>query len=134
MAPLGARVVAVEDGTATATIDPKGGNVVYLDGKSGARYYYAHLAGWAPLLMVTDNPSVPVKSGDDLGYVGKTGNAASTATHLHFQMRRGSLVIDPFDDLQRVDPRATPSRASGTHDASGLVLTLLLWLASKQRN
>lgn len=133
MAPLGARVLAVEDGNATSTIDPKGGNVVYLDGKSGTRYYYAHLAGWAPLLMVADNPTVPVKAGDDLGYVGKTGNAASSPTHLHFQMRRGSLVIDPFDDLQRVDPRAKPSRAS-THDSAGMLLTLLLFLASKQRN
>lgn len=132
MAPLGARVVAVEDGKATATIDPKGGNVVYLDGASGTRYYYAHLAGWAPLLMVTDNPTVPVKAGDDLGYVGKTGNAASTATHLHFQMRRGSLVIDPFDDLQRVDPK--PRRGASTHDASGMLLTLLLWIVSQRRN
>lgn len=132
MAPLGARVVAVENGVATATIDPRGGNVVYLDGQSGTRYYYAHLSGWAPLLMITDNPKVTVKAGDDLGYVGKTGNAATTPTHLHFQMRRGSLVIDPFDDLVSVDPKPKSSRAASTHDASGMLLTLLLFLASKK--
>ncbi|HSE01049.1 MAG TPA: M23 family metallopeptidase [Burkholderiales bacterium] len=131
MAPLGTPVVAVEDGIAWATIDPKGGNVVYLDGESGLRYYYAHLASWTPLLVVTHDPKVPVKAGDQLGYIGNTGNAATTATHLHFQMRRGSLVIDPFDDLMKVDPHRRGTRPSSAAPAGALLLLALLWLASK---
>lgn len=129
MAPLGTIVVAVEPGIAWATIDPKGGNVVYLDGESGARYYYAHLASWTPLLVVTSDPKVKVKAGDDLGYVGNTGNAATTPTHLHFQMRAGNVVIDPFAELQRVDPHRDRGRASA---APSVWLTLaFLWLAAK---
>jgi murein DD-endopeptidase MepM/ murein hydrolase activator NlpD len=131
MAPLGTHVLAVESGTAWASIDPKGGNVVYLDGDSGLRYYYAHLASWTPLLVVTNDPKVKVQAGDALGYVGNTGNAATTATHLHFQMRKGSLAIDPFDDLQAVDPHRERGRRAGVAAPAGVLLLALLWLASR---
>lgn len=133
MAPLGTHVLAVEDGTAWATIDPKGGNVVYLDGESGYRYYYAHLASWTPLLVVTSDPKVAVKAGDALGYVGNTGNAATTPTHLHFQMRKGSLIVDPFDDLLKVDPHRRGTRAASVAPAA-LLLLAIVWLAAKGRN
>ena len=132
MAPLGTPVLAVQDGVATATTDPKGGNVVYLDGDDGTRYYYAHLASWTPRLLLGGNPRVEVKAGDDLGYVGNTGNAQDTGTHLHFQARRGSLVIDPFDDLQAVDPHSERgSRAALALPAGVLGLLAILWLMSR---
>jgi len=133
MAPLGTPVVAVENGIAWATIDPKGGNVVYLEGDSGVRYYYAHLASWTPLLVVTADPKVEVSAGDELGYVGNTGNAATTATHLHFQMRRGSLVIDPFDDLIKSDPHRRGTRGASVIPAAALLLAIL-WFASSSRS
>lgn len=111
MATQGTPVLAVEDGTAWATRETKGGNVVYLDGaKTGNRYFYGHLWQWTPNLVISDNPKVAVKSGEQLGYVGSTGNAAGKPPHVHFQMRRGSLVIDPYPELQKVDP--DPSRGS----------------------
>lgn len=131
MAPLGTPVVAVENGSAWASIDDKGGNVAYLDGESGVRYYYAHLASWTPLLVVTNDPKVKVQAGDELGYVGNTGNAATTETHLHFQQRRGSLVMDPFDDLLAVDPHRRGTRGASVMPAAALLLALI-WLAARR--
>lgn len=146
MAPQGTHVVAVESGVAWAHREPKGGNVVYLDGESGTRYFYGHLWQWAPIVVISDNPRVPVKSGDVLGYVGNTGNAAGGAPHLHFQLRRGSLRIDPFPELQAVDPhpeRGSPGETVHARPAvipsmlptfsmpSGVLLCVLIWLASK---
>lgn len=132
MAPSGTPVVAVEDGVAWATIDTKGGNVVYLDGTSGERFYYAHLSSWSPKLVVTSDPKVEVKAGDPLGYVGTTGNAAGGAPHLHFQQRRGSLTIDPFDDLIAVDPHKRGVRPGVALPAGVLGLLAILWLMSRR--
>lgn len=149
MAPKGTHAVAVEDGTAWAATEPKGGNVVYLDGLSGNRYFYGHLWQWTPNMVISDNPKVPVKAGDALGYVGNTGNAAGRATHLHFQIRRGSLRIDPFPELQAVDPHpergsrgetvharpgvlpSMPSMIPFPSLPSGVLLCVALWLVSR---
>ncbi len=133
MAKKGSIVYAVEDGVAWATTDPKGGNVVYLDGEAtGIRYYYAHLDGWAAKLGISSDPKVKVSAGDDLGFVGNTGNAAGGPPHLHFQMRIGSLVMDPFDALQSVDPhRDRGTRPSSVAPAAGLLALVLIWWLSK---
>lgn len=117
LAPLDTMLVAVEDGFATASREPKGGNVVYLEGASGTRYFYGHLARWSGNLVMSADPKVRVQAGDPLGFVGTSGNAQGGPPHVHFQMRRGSLVIDPFDDLQAVDPypdRGTPGETVHT--------------------
>jgi len=121
MAPLGTPIVAVDDGKAWRQIDSKGGNVVYLQNKGSSirgtleTYYYAHLSTWFPTLAsaIHQSDAIDVRAGDVLGFVGNTGNAAGGPHHLHFQIRRGSLVIDPFPDLQAVDPhpeRGTPGQ------------------------
>ena len=132
LAPAGSIVYAVEDGTAWATVDPKGGNVVYLEGdRSGYRYYYAHLSRWAAKLGIANDPKVRVMAGDDLGAVGTTGNAAGGPPHLHFQMRDGSLVMDPFDALQAVDPHRERGSRPSMVGPSVVVLLLALWMLSK---
>ena len=139
MAPKGTPVVAVESGTALATTEPKGGNVVYLEGKS-TNYFYGHLERWAPKLLVDANPRVKVNAGDELGFVGTTGNAAGRPPHLHFQMRDGSLVIDPFDALQAVDPQPRRGRPGRTVRGqtpgssalpAGVLWLAIIWLASR---
>jgi peptidoglycan LD-endopeptidase LytH len=114
MAPRGTPVLAVDDGKAWRQIDTKGGKVVYL-AAAKETYYYAHLDEWYPTLAdaAHRDEAIDVRAGDALGFIGNTGNAAGRPPHLHFQIRRGSLTIDPFADLQAVDPH--PERGtSGT--------------------
>ena len=41
-----------------------------------------------------------VKVGDTVGYVGNTGR--STAPHLHYQLNKGSRVLDPVSIMERI--------------------------------
>ncbi len=89
-APRLTPVRAVADGIATPSGDPLGGKTVWL-ATPGVSYYYAHLASQAV------HEATHVKAGDVVGYVGNTGNAAHTPSHLHFavfEWNRGG-AIDP---------------------------------------
>ena len=83
-----------------------GGNVVFIVGAGGRRYYYAHL----------DRHATNLKAGDEVttdtivGYVGTTGNAAGTPPHLHFGVYTNDGAIDPFPLLiDREQSSQTPS-------------------------
>ena len=92
-APRNTPVVAVAAGRASARTTPRGGNVVWLR-TSGRSYYYAHLekAAFAGTRMVA--------AGEILGFVGNSGNAITTPTHLHFGVyRRGRGAMDPLPRL-----------------------------------
>lgn len=152
MAPAGSPVLAVESGQAWSNIEPKGGKVAYLQGQSGARYFYGHLSQWVlPLISATTSKPLRVAAGDELGKVGTTGNAEGRPPHVHFQVRKpvfhgaealpGSETVDPFPELMKVDPkRAGKARASSSSSASlfgqlpqGLVLLGLLYLFTRKR-
>jgi len=61
----------------------------------GMSYYYAHLE------RATVSPGQRVRVGDVIGYVGNSGNAATTDPHLHFGIYRwGRGAVDPFPLLQ----------------------------------
>ena len=60
-----------------------GGNIVWLLTDDGHAWYYAHLSGFAR----SAEPGRHVDRGEVIGYVGRTGNAASTPPHLHIQWR-----------------------------------------------
>lgn len=94
-AKRGTPVRAVVNGMVRRTGQNRlGGNVVWVN--SGKyNYYYAHL----------DSQHVKagnrVSIGDTLGTVGNTGNAITTAPHLHFGIyRRGKGAVDPFPFIQ----------------------------------
>jgi len=94
-AKRGTPVMAVVNGMVRRTGQNRlGGNVVWVN--SGKyNYYYAHL----------DSQHVKagnrVSIGDTLGTVGNTGNAITTAPHLHFGIyRRGKGAVDPFPFIQ----------------------------------
>ena len=71
-----------------------GGNFVYITGKGGIRYYYAHLDSIAQGIEI----GTRVTSDTVLGFVGNTGNAEGTEPHLHFGMyHRGAK--NPYDLL-----------------------------------
>ena len=92
-APRGTPVVAAADGWISSTSPNElGGNVVWLwDPARGHTLYYAHL----------DRAAVSrgqrVRKGEVVGFVGNTGNARTTAPHLHFGIyRRGQGAVDPL--------------------------------------
>lgn len=101
-AARGTPVVAVVDGQAGTGTNGLGGNVVWLrEGRTGRRFYYAHLDKWAR------DGATAVRAGDVLGYVGNTGNARTTSPHLHFGIyERGA--IDPLPFL-RMDDAVPPA-------------------------
>jgi murein DD-endopeptidase MepM/ murein hydrolase activator NlpD len=93
-APRGTPVLAATAGT-VQSLRPNslGGNVVWLyDSKRRQSLYYAHLDSQA----VREGDEVAI--GDTLGFVGNTGNARTTAPHLHFGIyQRGRGPIDPLN-------------------------------------
>lgn len=83
----------------------RGGLSVSVVGDDGVRYYGSHLQALDPATV----PGARVTSGQQLGTVGDTGNAAGTGCHLHFgisppcgpgdwEVRRG--VLEPWDHLE----------------------------------
>jgi peptidoglycan LD-endopeptidase LytH len=147
MAPLGTPVLAVEPGQAWSSIEPKGGMVAYLEGQSGARYFYGHLSQLAlKLISATTSKPLAVAAGDELGKVGNTGNAAGGPHHVHFQIRRASFfgaealpsagLADPFPELMAVDPkRAGIARrsSSSSSNVGALLMLAVLWALSRSR-
>lgn len=69
-----------------------GGNVVFVTGAGGRRYYYAHLDKIAEGLRVGQD----VTTDTVLGFVGNTGNAATTPPHLHFGVYEMRKAINPL--------------------------------------
>jgi len=94
IAVRGTPAVAVESGKVKRMGNGGlGGITVWLRGDSGDEYYYAHLDGWASGLAVGQHLS----AGELLGYVGNTGNAAYTVTHLHFEFHPGGgSAVNPY--------------------------------------
>lgn len=83
-APYGSPAFAVTDGV----IDKwgnggLGGITLWIRGTNGDRYYYAHNSeNLAPV-------GTAVRAGDVVALVGKSGNAASTPPHIHFEAHPG---------------------------------------------
>jgi peptidoglycan LD-endopeptidase LytH len=100
-APKGTPVVAVMNGRVSRVgTNRLGGKTVSVTG-GGYSYYYAHLD--SQLVHV----GRAVREGDTLGLVGNTGNAITTAPHLHFgiySMGRGS--VDPLFFFRNPSPIA----------------------------
>ncbi|MBD0337933.1 MAG: M23 family metallopeptidase [Thermoleophilia bacterium] len=103
IAPLGAPVLAVADGTVFSVgWNDLGGNRLWLRDLNGNEFYYAHLSAFSPLAV----DGARVKAGDVLGFVGNSGDAEATPPHLHFEIHPVSLlglgydgVINPYKYL-----------------------------------
>lgn len=88
------------------------GNYCVLNFGSSRTAYYAHLSvfmssytaptysntnpvrGWSSNTVTLAHGSSSVSAGNYLGRTGNTGY--STGPHLHFEVREGSTVVDPF--------------------------------------
>ncbi len=103
-------VVAAADGRVTRVNQNNlGGKVVWLRPENkNFTLYYAHLDSQ----LVTDGQKV--KIGDTLGLMGNTGNARTTAPHLHFGIYASGGAIDPFPFVNPDYPAPAEIRAKTT--------------------
>jgi murein DD-endopeptidase MepM/ murein hydrolase activator NlpD len=94
MAPCGARAVAAVDGTITRLASHgRGGIMLWLTGRNGDDYFYAHMRGYAPGMR----QGKAVKAGEVIAYVGNTGNARGGPCHIHWEYHpRGGAAVDPY--------------------------------------
>jgi murein DD-endopeptidase MepM/ murein hydrolase activator NlpD len=94
-----------------------GGKVVFLrpEGRS-INLYYAHLDSQ---LVVSGQP---VEIGDTIGLIGNTGNAITTAPHLHFGIYTNNGAVDPLPFIR--PGKSTPAKI--TANASRLGDTMRL--------
>jgi murein DD-endopeptidase MepM/ murein hydrolase activator NlpD len=117
-APLGTPVVAVCSGTINRVGWEKiGGWRLWVRDSIGDEFYYAHLSGFAP----ADLRSTRVNAGQVIGFIGNTGDAFTTAPHLHFEIHPRPLLhlgyngaVDPtsyLDHWTHLDHAAAPRPA-----------------------
>lgn len=86
--PRGSEVMAARDGKVVLTgFDGGYGNLVVVQHEYGYRSYYGHLS--RPLVK----PGDTVKRGSVIALSGNTGR--TTGPHLHFEVRRGQLAVNP---------------------------------------
>ena len=119
MAPQGTPVLAAAPGTVEKIwTSAAGGLTLYV--RSPARdwtYYYAHLSGYAPGL----HEGQAVRAGEQIGFVGDTGNAGAGNFHLHFGLTRTTPDqhwyqgedVDPFPYLTGRPARLAAPGAPG---------------------
>jgi len=104
-APIGTPVVAVANGTVNRVGWEKiGGWRLWVRDTAGDQFYYAHLSGYAPAVL----KSKKVTRGEVIAFVGNTGDAFTTPSHLHFEIHPRKLLhlgydgaVDPTTYLER---------------------------------
>jgi hypothetical protein len=114
MAAKRSPAVAAEGGTVKYwTTSRAAGCMLYLYGESGTIYYYIHLNN--DLTLKNDNRGKCVKgvaytvkngqrvqAGQQIGYVGDSGDANGIASHLHFEVHPGGgRAVSPYPYLQK---------------------------------
>jgi murein DD-endopeptidase MepM/ murein hydrolase activator NlpD len=98
-APIGSPILAVADGLVFSVgWNAVGGWRLWLRDSRGNEFYYAHLSAYSPLAV---NGAL-VRAGDVLGYVGDSGDAEGTPSHLHFEIHPVRLLGRGYDGA--VDP------------------------------
>lgn len=105
-------ILAVVDGEISfaPTSEPSYGWILYLEGDDGYRYVYIHINNDTP---GTDDgqggienayapgirSGVRVDRGQHIAWVGDSGNAESTNSHLHFEIWDGETRVNPYESL-----------------------------------
>jgi murein DD-endopeptidase MepM/ murein hydrolase activator NlpD len=96
---LGQPLLAVANGTVFSVgWNRVGGNRLWLRDAQGNEFYYAHLSAFSTLAVNGRH----VKAGEVIGFMGDTGDAEGTPTHLHFEVHPVSLLYLGYDGA--VDP------------------------------
>lgn len=98
-APRGTPIQATTQGIVSKVGENTlGGRVVVIIGPGGAAHYYAHLEDYANI-----SPNDWVNSGDIIGYVGDSGNAKGTPTHVHYGIYINGSAVNPYPLLRKPD-------------------------------
>ena len=91
---IGEPLLAVADGTVFSVgWNDVGGYRLWLRDKAGNQFYYAHLSAYSPFAV----NGRQVKAGTVLGFMGNTGDAATTPYHLHFEIHPVGLLYLGYD-------------------------------------
>ena len=121
-----AAAVAVEGGRIEYwTTSKSAGCMLYLYGESGTMYEYIHLNN--DLSAKNDNKGTcsegtayalpdgaTVAAGQQIGYVGDSGDADGLHPHLHFEVHPdGKSAVDPFRFLRRASHLLAPAPPAG---------------------
>jgi len=121
-------LVAARDGVVTglkdtATPDGSQGNYLMIRDADGWEYWYIHVNNDSPGTDDGANPKewmfgpdiqrgARVTAGQLVAYAGDSGNAESTAPHLHFEIHKpDGSVIDPYQSLRQATVVGQPRNA-----------------------
>ena len=117
-ATKGALVVAVADGTVVRISNSeRSGRHIVVEHEGGWRSYYLHLNNDTDGTDdgLVDTPAegirvgVAVKAGDVLDYVGDSGNAEETPSHLHFEIHApDGTATNPYPHLRAAENMPVP--------------------------
>lgn len=107
-APVGTPVFSVANGR-VAHIGYNGafGNSIVLEHPGNYHTYYAHLSNYNVELELGNE----VRRGLEIGYVGSTGR--STGPHLHFELRKNGIYVDPYAPKTQLDLWSMRDNESG---------------------
>ena len=141
-------LLAAADATVTRIRTDAGnaGNYLVLRDAAGWEYLYMHVNNDSPGTDDGANPAAwrfapgigvgaRVRAGQHIGWMGDSGNAETTAPHLHFELHRpGGIAIDPWPSLAQATnipagttcnvnsnprPRPNPATALGWWQVGG---------------
>ena len=107
-APTGTPIFSVANGR-VAHLGYNGafGNLIILEHPGNYHTYYAHLSNYNVELTV----GTEVRRGLEIGYVGSTGR--STGPHLHFELRKNGIYVDPYGIKTQLDLWSMRNNESG---------------------
>jgi len=107
-APIGTPIFSVANGKVVHLgYNGAFGNLIILEHDGGYRTYYAHLSNYNVELALGNE----VRRGLEIGYVGSTGR--STGPHLHFELRKDGVYIDPYSARIQLDLWSMRDNESG---------------------
>jgi murein DD-endopeptidase MepM/ murein hydrolase activator NlpD len=107
-APIGTPIFSVANGKVVHLgYNGAFGNLIILEHDGGYRTYYAHLSNYNVELALGNE----VRRGLEIGYVGSTGR--STGPHLHFELRKDGVYIDPYSPRMQLDLWSMRDNESG---------------------
>ena len=107
-APIGTPIFSVATGK-VVHIGFSGafGNLIVLEHPGNYNTYYAHLSNYNVELELGNE----VRRGFEIGYVGSTGR--STGPHLHFELRKNGVYVDPYGSKTQLDLWSMRDNESG---------------------
>ncbi|ANJ00033.1 peptidase M23 [Polynucleobacter wuianus] len=107
-APIGTPIFSVANGKVVHLgFSGAFGNLIVLEHPGGYHTYYAHLSSYNSELEVGNE----VRRGLEIGYVGSTGR--STGPHLHFELRKDGIYVDPYGSRTQLDLWSMRNNESG---------------------